>query len=376
MDDLCETSYSYGMRTVVRSDEKTILSIDESKLIVENVLKDYFAERIAKAETVDGSYAQLWRSIEKLFLAGGKRIRPYVTMLSFQAYSDASEMSAIAPAAAAQELLHLAMLIHDDIIDRDRVRYGIANVSGQYDETYSTLITDTSEREHFSDSAATLAGDLLLSDAYGLITRCDIEPKLILEAQSILNDAVYAVVGGELLDTESAFRPSGTSRPLDIALLKTASYTFVSPLLMGAGFTGVSDEQKMHLRTFGEAIGVAYQLQDDLLGMFGNSERTGKSVTSDLAEGKYTHLVQLFYELADASQRKTYDEIAGRGDVSDVSAGIAKSMLVESGAKAALEDRIESLRSSAHMALMALTIHDDYKEQFRMLVEQLMGRDK
>lgn len=352
------------------------ISLEASKRLVEARLDAHFDRRIEHAKTMEPSYGRLWHSIHDLYAAGGKRLRPYITLLAYQGYATGKPVDAIVPAAAAQELLHLAMLIHDDIIDRDRVRYGVANVAGQYDSHYAKVIDSPDERGHFADSAAILAGDVLLSDAYGLTAQCTVEPRLILDAQSVVNDAVYTVVGGELLDTESVFNDRNRIRPLDIALLKTASYSFVSPLLMGAGFAGASDEQKAHLRTLGEAIGVAYQLQDDLLGIFGSSETTGKSVTSDLSEGKYTHLVELFYELADDKQTLAYEQIAGQGNVSDEDAEIARQLLERSGARAALEARIESLRSTAHVALMALTIPDAYKQELRMFLERMMEREK
>jgi len=365
------------MHDTVHTDQKHVISLKESRRLVEGVLSAYFDERIQLAETMDPSFGQLWRSIQRLFEAGGKRIRPFITLLSYQAFSEQpDDVASILPAAAAQELLHLAMLIHDDIIDRDMIRYGIPNVAGQYDQLYAEAVEDQTERDHFSRSSALLAGDLLLSDAYNLLRRCQVDPTLILHAQGILNDAVYTVIGGELLDTEASFTDRTFVRPLAIARFKTASYSFISPLLMGAGFAGTPQDQKDHLRQFGESLGIAYQLQDDLLGMFGSAEITGKSVTSDLAEGKYTHLIELFYQAAAPAQVQRYESIAGQGEVNQSDAEIVRTLLTETGVRGKLEAEIADLHDAALESLNKLSIAPEYMAAFVELIDLLVRRDK
>ena len=352
------------------------LTLEESKARVETYLHDYVADRKYRATTLSPAYAQLWSTVEQLLGVGGKRLRPHLTLLSYQAYAgEAPNVEAIIPAAAAQELLHVAMLIHDDIIDRDDIRYGVANVSGQYRSLYRESVTDEAERSHYVDSAAILAGDALLSDAYKLIAESAADAATILKAQMILNDAVFTVIGGELLDTESAFVKRG-AEPIDIARYKTASYSFISPLLMGATFAGAPPTEIEALRNIGEAVGVAYQLQDDLLGMFGDSTVTGKSSTSDLSEGKYTELIRTFYERANEAQRSQFDDIFGRADIGTQEAERAQQLLVDSGAKQATEDHVGALTMTASQTIDQLTITDEYKTALGSLLTGLINRDK
>ena len=364
------------MKPTVRTDDQTLVTLDVSKHTVEAYLNDYFTDRLASASAMDPSYARLWRSFQRLFETGGKRIRPYVTMLTYQAYAPLMDAADVVPAAAAQELLHLAMLVHDDVIDRDRIRYGIANVSGQYDEHYEMMIPDKAERRHYADSAAILAGDLLLSDAYELLARCNVDPRQILQSQRILNDAVFEVVGGELLDTETAFSEREHIRPLDIAKYKTASYSFVSPLTMGAMFAGADESELELLQKLGVAIGSAYQLQDDILGMFGSSASTGKSTVSDLEEGKYTFLIQLFYEHADDIQIRTYEQIAGTPDLSYDQAETARTLLKESGALHALEAYISDICADAKNLIDQLSISTQHKQALHELLNASVRREK
>ena len=139
------------------------------KAAVDASLAHFFEQRIAAAQSIDPSYVHLWTTIRHLSGSGGKRIRPYLTSLVYSAYSSHESFEKVLPVATAQELLHLAMLIHDDVIDRDVLRYGTPNVSGSYDTHYETLIPEAKERRHFSDSAALLAGDLLISDGFASI---------------------------------------------------------------------------------------------------------------------------------------------------------------------------------------------------------------
>lgn len=364
------------MNSATKDVDSLPLSHEKAKATVETCLDTYFSERLAAAKTIDPSYVRLWNSIHNLYTSGGKRLRPYITMLGYQAYTDGKDVAAIAPAAAAQELLHLAMLIHDDIIDRDLIRYGTPNVAGQYEVAYAEMITQPSERSHFSESAAILAGDLLLSDAYGLMTQCDVDPMLIISAQRILNNAVYTVVGGELLDTESAFTSHEFLRPLDIARLKTASYSFVSPLVTGATFAGAPDEEITLLRQYSEYVGIAYQLQDDLLGVFGNSIETGKSVKSDLSEAKYTYMVQVFYDKASSEQAVRFNEVFGARDVTDEALEAAKQLLIESGAKEIIAAYIDELCSKAAAIEKTLAIEPQYKAELSNIVGSLKDRRK
>lgn len=356
--------------------DQTTMTLETSRRHVEDYLADYFSNRLLRASGMDEAYGRLWETVFTLYQVGGKRLRPFLTLLSYQAYAQAEDVRQIVPAAAAQELLHLAMLVHDDVIDRDDVRYGIANVSGQYDSLYADALPEPAERAHFVDSAALLAGDALLSDSYKLIAECKADPAVILRAQALLNDAVFTVIGGELLDTESAFNDKAHVKPIDIATYKTASYSFISPLLMGATFAGADPIELDCLRSMGQSLGVAYQLQDDLLGMFGESMVTGKSTTSDLGEGKYTELVRVFYERADDEQRAAFDMLFGHGELPLESHMGAHELLITTGAKSHIEQQVLELSNDAKLTIDRLGVDDNHKDALRNLVNNLTTRER
>jgi geranylgeranyl diphosphate synthase, type II len=358
-----------------QSSSPVIIDMDTARLHIDDILQQFFHDATIKAGTVSPYYEQLWKAMSHLILSGGKRFRPYMTMMIYQAFSGQSAGD-VAKVAAAQELLHQALLIHDDIIDRDSVRYGVKNVSKQYEEIYEPLISDNEERRHFSDSAALLAGDLLIAAGYPLIRKSDLTAQQITDANDVFDEAVFVVAGGELLDTESAFRTPDTTDALAIARYKTAHYSFVTPIVMGATLGGAAEDTISQLETFGEHVGVAYQLVDDLLGIFGSQSTTGKSDVSDIEEGKRTYLIEQFERLATPDQQMRFNEVFGKKPVGPTAAHQARTLLIDSGAKQHVEQTIAAYRQNAAHVLDSIDIPEHAKATLHKLVEKALDRTK
>jgi geranylgeranyl diphosphate synthase type II len=298
-----------------------------------------------------------------------------MTYVAYRLYGGKDE-TGILSIAASQELLHLSMLIHDDIIDRDYVRYGVKNIHGSFDEVYAPLISDDDERRHYASSAALLGGDLLLSSAYDIVTGSTLPDAKKILALTYLSNSVFNVVGGELLDTEASFRPHDQVDPIKIALFKTSSYSFIAPLCSGAAIAGASDTELENMSSFGEALGIAFQLADDLLGVFGDEQVTGKSTTSDISEGKFTLLVKEALNLADEADRTTLQSLLGKHDISNEEAEQVRSIFVRSGAKASIERSIETYALAAHAALAKLDGSEQYKQELAHLITRATKRSK
>lgn len=342
------------------------VSIDEARLLVNDYLSGYFVEKISSATSLHPSYARLWEYTYALFSAGGKRVRPYMTLLSYQAAGGTRPLIDIVPAASAQEILHLSLLVHDDIIDRDTVRYGVANVAGQYRESYAGTLKKE-DVEHYANAAAILAGDLLLSGAYELTSRLKLPADGVVQATQTLSSAVFAVAGGELLDTESAF--SGTPANAEsIAAHKTASYSFIGPLVMGAQLAKAPEEYIENLTTFGLNLGIAFQLQDDVLGVFGDASITGKTTIGDIREGKRTYLTEQFYRLATSEQKEAFKLLYGKRTITEPEANTVRALLQDSGARQASEERILAFSVRAREALAKLPLEQAYHDAFENLI--------
>ena len=352
-----------------------LLSPSTTKPVVDEFIVSRLTLRRDQAQQIEPSYAYLWQAILDLFQAGGKRLRPFMTIVAFQAFSDA-EISAVLPAAAAEELLHLAMLIHDDIIDRDTIRYGVKNISGSFYEHYETLVHNERDRHHFSDSAAILAGDLLIAEAFTLLAESDCDTECILAATKILHTSIFGVVGGELLDTEASFKKLASAPPLLIAEYKTASYSFVGPLTLGATLAGATETDLQGLKEYAKLLGIGYQIRDDVIGVFGDETVTGKSTDSDITEGKRTILTDEFLRLATPEQKELYRHTFGNHHATDEAITALKIAFKESGALDATEVQISHFAEQAAVALAQLTIPAVQHQALAHLITLCTQRDK
>lgn len=352
-----------------------LITTASAKQLTDEYMKSFLEQRIAEAMEIGPSYVRLWQSIENLLLSGGKRFRPYMLMATYQAYHPDGTLSDIVPAAVAHELIHSAILIHDDIVDRDTIRYGVNNVSGQYNQHYRELISAQGEREHLSLSAALLAGDALIADSHKLLRKTNRPAELVGEAEEILNTAIFEVIGGELLDIEIAFLPKGTILSETIAHYKTASYSFVAPLTTGAILAQAPEQDIDTLKEIALILGIGYQLRDDMLGMFGDEAATGKSNTTDIKEGKRTYLIEAFEQSANERQLERFYEIFHRHDASSEEIQTAKALLIEAGAKAAVESLIEEKRLQAFEKIESLSLSQESKKLYQTLVERCLNRE-
>ena len=340
---------------------------------VNQVINRYFEQSIRAAETISPAYAQLWRYLHEVFSSGGKRLRPKMTLLAYRVYG--GDSPGIVAVAAAQELLHLSLLIHDDIIDRDYVRHGVANVAGRYQTSYASYVASDTERTHYAHSAALLGGDLMLSGGYQMIAESTLAAEEKAVAQQLLSRSVFDVAGGELLDTEAAFMPANEGNALLIARYKTASYSFVIPLLTGATLAGANQQQQNHLRRFAEALGIAFQLVDDLLGVFGDEAKTGKSTSNDIREKKHTYLVEQCLHLLEGEAHERFVQLFAKSVLTDDEVAEVKLLLESSGAKAQTSLTISRYAAEARDALGSLTIEDENRHVFEQLIAKVTSRN-
>jgi geranylgeranyl diphosphate synthase, type II len=333
----------------------------------------FFSRNTEDAATVSPYYEQLWQDMHRLIGSGGKRLRPRMVLRAYDAFGGGDHRY-ILPVAASQELLHMSLLIHDDIIDRDYVRYGVDNVAGKYFKTYYDIVEDEAERLHYAQSAAILAGDLLIASSYRLIVSANINAGILRAVQDVHSRSIFDVAGGELIDTEAAFRPANSIDAQTVAQYKTASYTFVGPLTIGAILAGASDGDVKRLRSFAKSLGIAYQLRDDVIGIFGDEQTIGKPTISDIREGKHTYMVEEFYELANDDQKIRFEQHFGDKHVSPEEAKVVMQLLRESGALKRTEEAIAEYTQQAYDALSQISAGD--MSELHELVTIVTKRDK
>ncbi len=268
---------------------------------INSLLSEFLDKEHQHAQQIDPAYEKLVATTREFVLAGGKRLRPYLCLVSYIGYGG-TNIDDAAVIACAWELLHAALLVHDDIIDRDTIRHGQLNIIGKYRQVYTKQSNTLAE--HYANSTALLAGDLLISASQKVIL-----DSLITDAKKIhllryVNDAIFDVGGGELMDTETALYAIDQTDARKIAHYKTASYSFEYPMISGAFLAGASKQEQEKLKVLGSKLGLAFQMIDDLLGVFGDKQTTGKTTDGDIRERKHTVLVQQAYASLQGADRE------------------------------------------------------------------------
>lgn len=325
----------------------------------ERGLAAWLAERRAAAEAEVPEVLPLHDALADLAGAGGKRLRPALIHFTHLACGGRDEETALRLGIAA-ELFHLYLLVHDDVMDHAAVRRGRPAVHERFAARHrdSGLRGDAAD---FGCSAAILAGDLahswaveLFGDAAaGAPTGTAAELRRILAAMS------SEVIGGQLLELRLAEQRAGDERDLSRVLrLKSGRYSVERPIELGAALAGAPEPTRAALARYGGALGEAFQLQDDVLGLFGDADTVGKPVGGDLAEGKYTWLVHLALERLDGvSGAETDAEGAaavraalGHRDLAPDAAARAVARIRDSGAlervRAMIAERLAEARAA------------------------------
>jgi geranylgeranyl pyrophosphate synthase len=339
--------------------------------VINSLLRQYVDEAAREAASFDPALEQFWGQIGEVVHAGGKRLRPYLVVLAYEACGG-QDRRPIMPVAAAWEMLHQALLIHDDLIDHDTWRHGQPNLVGRYRDIYET--SSGQPQVAAAEATALLAGDLLLAAAQQLILTSEVPLVMKPDLAKLLNYAYQATCYGELLELDALFRPITDVSALEIAELKTAFYSVSGPLQTGALLAGAPEATLDLLAEIGQLLGLAYQLTDDLLGVFGNQVLTGKSTTSDLAEGKRTRLLQLTYLQLDVHSQQHLVSLLAQPSRSEQDIDSIRALIVNSGAVDALQLEIKRSVAQAKASINKLPCSNQSKRRFIELVEALIER--
>ncbi len=316
------------------------------------------------------------------FSAGGKRLRPAFCCWGYLAASGGSEVPAhVVRAAASLDLLHVSALVHDDVMDSSDTRRGVPAAHVQLAGRHSSDLRG--DPDAFGRAGAILLGDLLLMWSVELFTQCGAPAAALAAAQPLLAAMRAEVTGGQYLDiTAQTRQPLDARRDPESVLAqvrrvveyKTARYTVVRPLQIGAALGGAGPELLAGLGRYGSPLGRAFQYRDDVLGVFGDEAVTGKPAGDDLREGKLTVLIAKAMGAASQADAERLDVLLG----SQLSAGdvtAARSIISGSGALAATEQEIEQATGEALLALDDAGIATPALEGLRRLAGLASQRD-
>ncbi|MBP3036862.1 polyprenyl synthetase family protein [Arthrobacter sp. zg-ZUI100] len=310
---------------------------------------------------------------------GGKRLR---ALLNYWGWRGAGGAELGAPAVrsgVALELFQSAALIHDDIIDRSDTRRGGPSVHRRFSATHSQAAWHL-DGTHFGSSAAILAGDLCLSLSEEMFSAVGAQTAHGTGARRIFNRMRTEVMAGQYLDIlEEVVGPTheperAVVRARNILRYKSAKYTTEHPLTLGGALAGASAELLDWYSRFALPLGEAFQLRDDVLGVFGDPEQTGKPAGDDLREGKRTVLVAYALTFGGPSARDAMAEGLGRADLDDDGVASLRGLIQESGALAATETLIEGHTQAAFDALEQLPVDDVTRAALSALAHAAVNR--
>jgi geranylgeranyl diphosphate synthase type I len=357
---------------------------------VEGTLADFLANQVAMLEGVDPALGGFARTARDLVLAGGKRLRPTFAYWGWRGVVGLHEdVEAVLPALASLELMHTFALIHDDVMDASATRRGRPTAHRIFAAQHAGA-ERRGEPDAFGSASAVLVGDMCLVWADQLLARTPLSSGTLFAVRSCYDRMRVEAVAGQYLDILGEAEPGRWSveRAMLVARHKTASYTVQRPLQFGAALGGPEahrgpdphPEANDAYNRYGAAVGEAFQLRDDILGVYGDPAVTGKPIGDDLRTGKPTVLLMLAHQLATATQRaeldrgpagavnpaggsgasspaRPHDDSAGPLDI-----GRLADVIVETGAVARVESLIRQRVADAVDVLATAPIHTDARD--------------
>lgn len=347
------------------TDSASPLDVEDLRSRVQKTLDVFLARQTGVLEEVSEDLGPMTEALVEL-MAGGKRLRPAFCYWGWRGAGGADEEPAMV-AATALEFLQACALIHDDVMDGSDTRRGLPAAHRRF----ATLHRGNSwlgSSESFGVGAAILLGDLCLSWADQLLFECGLPGDSVRRAKPVYDEMRSELMAGQYLDLLEQARGGGSvDRALRVVRYKSAKYTIERPLHLGAALAGGSPEVVAAYTAYGLPLGEAFQLRDDVLGVFGDPSETGKPAGDDLREGKRTVLVATALERATPAQAAL---LRGRlGDPALDAAGIdaLRDVIVETGALAEVETLITRFTDESLAAADADVIADPARDVLRGL---------
>lgn len=347
------------------------------KTDIERELGLFFDHKIAEASKIDAQYKRLLTEMKKYYLNGGKRLRPFLAYLGYRiggGSADGKEYQRFIQAAAVLEMYHQFALIHDDVMDRDTRRHNAPNLQGVYERFYGRSQAPEVATHH-AQNASLLAGDIALGFSFEMLMNAPLESEVRARLQRELLKLHFSLAGGQFLDDVAVLHKDMNIRKIrKIYYYKTARYTVVFPLQFGGLMAGANDTILTILERYGQHAGIAFQIIDDLLGMFGTTKEIGKSVVTDLREGKRTILMYYGQKFADDTQARLISRAYGNPSVTTNDLKLVRRVLSENGAKAKTVFMAQAEAEAAKQAIGKLALPGELPSMFIELTDYIINR--
>lgn len=313
--------------------EKLVAYNQKVKREIDRRLKTFYTAKVKAAVEFGPNYSTLLNQIERVVLLGGKRLRPTLVSLGYEA-AGGKEITLCYDAALALEIFHSFVLMHDDVMDGDTRRHGGHNLTGAYYKKFAKLLP-AKDALKLAETMSIMGGELNEAFTFEILANLKTSSKLIFELMQHVQVMLFKTAAGQQLDVLSPVRKTINLRTIEkINHYKTACYSIISPLQFGVTLAGGNTDLAAGFYKFGIPLGVAFQLRDDWLGMFGSARQTGKPVGSDLREGKQTMLMYWGKQLCDQAAWRHVERAQGKPDLGAEEIKQVQQILRDCGAEA------------------------------------------
>ena len=338
-----------------------MLDLDAIREQINQELEIFFSQKLEDLSESAPDACSMVENLREFTLRPGKRIRPIMVLVGYAAATGVVPPQEILRAALCTELLQSYLLIQDDWMDEDEMRRGKPSMHFKLREDFEDVQS--------ADSVSLLISDLASAFAEELLVTASVSADARLDALKVYTWMHQQVVCGQFLDV------THHSDVQKIHELKTASYTVTGPLLIGASLGNSSDELVASLRKFGNAIGLAFQARDDLIGTFGSQAKSGKHANSDLHQKKSTILLKTLQGQVLASEQDELNELLSHESLDERMAIRIREFMVSHDVPEIVEKEIERLYEIAMGELEASEISDEATAVLSKLASLLVYRE-
>ncbi len=307
-----------------------------------------------------GFIGDMYALIKEYCLRKGKRMRPLVLLVSYSGYKKKKEaMGDIIKIASVLELMHSMLLIQDDIIDRSNMRRGGKTLHLVFQDRYAGATLN----RNIGIDVAVVAADVLFANSVEIISGLKTDLRIKNEFLALFSETYESTAWGQILDslhTRASRVDFENSAALQISTLKTAYYTIYYPMLMGYVLAGGTDAaERGRIRDFALPLGLAFQIRDDILGIFGEKESTGKSSESDIIEGKLTILIENALKEMDVRERRKFLAVFKKEKKSARELVRLRAMIENSGALESAGNKLRELTAKSGKMIDKLGVNTD-----------------
>jgi geranylgeranyl diphosphate synthase type I len=314
-------------------------------------MQQYINEQKKRLAPDDVFLREALQKVEAVIFSGGKRLRGALLVQGYLA-AGGQDQTSVLRAAAGLEFLHSYILMHDDIMDRDEMRHGTPTLHQSYQKIAEQLFLDQ-DSVHFGNSVALVLGDMVSAWGNDLVFSVDLPRENVQAAIRFLQQVVFATGAGQIEDMRIQYQKNATEEEvLALYQRKTAEYTIVGPLTLGALLAGDKTSFQEFFADYGRALGIAFQITDDLLGLYASPEKTGKKLASDIIEGKMTYLmVALLNHTEGKTQKRVRTILSHKEPVTDDDILFIQESFATSGAQRYVEEALAIYSKEAQTIL-------------------------